>query len=195
MKWLTNLKKSSKNTQQLPSDVFVVDNFLPPSLFEDMQKLLMGPEFLWHCSDQVVPDGNDLLNYYFMHRVYLSDYFEAGPKVTHEYFNAIKPILYFMDDRLKFRLDHLYSISCNLFMNQGRRSDHELHVDMHEEHWVGLYYVNTCDAPTGFEDFEIPYIANRFVLFNGRHRHRSNLPMDTVKRVNINFNMAGHFWG
>lgn len=190
MKWLTSLKKNSQESNRPYCKV--IDDFLPPSLFEDMQNLLLGPEFLWHCSDQVVPDG-DAINYYFMHRVYLSDHFAEGPKVTDAYWQAIRPMLYFIDDRFKFQLDHLFSISCNLFTNQNRQADHEMHHDMNEPHWVGLYYVNTCNGPTIFEDFTVDCVANRFVLFDGQYLHKSNLPTDTIKRVNINFNMAGHF--
>lgn len=130
------------------------------------------------------PDVKD--EFYFAHTVIREGY--SSP-----YFNDIKPILYFIDDRLGFVIDSLIRINCTLTTNQGVRKRTTMHVDFEMPHYTGIYYINTCNGPTVVEDTEVESVANRFLLFDGSKMHCGTLQDDCHARTNIVFNMQGHF--
>lgn len=167
--------------------MWVVDNFLPPSLFNDIQTLTMGNRIDWaYCPGATSVDTPD--EFYFSHRVFAND-----PPYASPLFNDIKPILYFMDDRLKFYLDGLIRINCTLCTNRGKVMQQAMHVDFDIPHYTGIFYCNTTNGPTVFEDTKVDSVANRFVLFDGQKKHAATLQDDCHARVNIVFNMQGHF--
>jgi len=56
-------------------------------------------------------------------------------------------------------------------------------------HAVGLFYLNTTDGPTVFEDGEkIDCVANRLVIFDGLRRHTSSSCTDQKIRAALNLN-------
>lgn len=178
--------------------MWIVDNFLPPSLFNDIQSLVLGDRTQWVYSPNATsPDSPD--EFYFVHRVftpYAPDLNHAAlnnPEHVSHIFHDIKPVLYFIDDRLKFTIDRLIRINCTLCTNQGKVKPQDMHVDFPFEHYTGILYVNTNNGPTLFEDTKVDSVANRFVLFNGSLPHAACIQDDTHVRANIVFNMQGHF--
>jgi hypothetical protein len=165
--------------------MWVIDNFLPDSLHQDLKNLVMGENVPWtYCPGATCKDKLD--EFYFVHRV-------IAPDHTSPLFKDIKPILYFMDDRLKFVIDNLIRINCTLTTNQGIRQRTLMHVDFPVPHYVGIYYINDNNGPTVVEDTEVECVANRFLLFDGSKMHSGTLQDDCHARVNIVFNMQGHF--
>jgi len=178
--------------------MWIVDNFLPPSLFNDIQKLVMGERIQWVFSPNATSlDSPD--EFYFVHRVftpYAPDLKHAAleqPEHVSPFFHDIKPILYFLDDRLKFMVDRLIRINCTLCTNQGVAKSQDMHTDFPFPHYTGIFYVNTNNGPTIVEDYRVDSVANRFVLFDGLKPHCASLQDDTQGRFNIVFNMQGHF--
>ena len=96
-------------------------------------------------------------------------------------------------NKAKFRIESLYRIKCGLYPNIGYAKKNDWHVDRPDDHYVGLYYVNSSDGPTDFRDQSVECVANRFVLFDGSLFHRSTHPTDVKGRINININMRGYF--
>lgn len=167
--------------------MWVVDNFLPPSLLNDIQSLTMGDRINWaYRPGATSVDTPD--EFYFSHTAFMKDPLSVSPL-----FNDIKPILYFMDDRLKFYLDELIRINCTLCTNRGKVMPQAMHVDFDIPHYTGIFYCNTTNGPTLFEDTKVDSVANRFVLFDGKKRHAATIQDDCHARVNIVFNMQGHF--
>ena len=165
----------------------IIDNFLPPSLFNDIETLLMSSSMDWSYVDgATMVDGKPADEFYFVHRVLSAD-------GTSPLFNQIKPLLYFMDDRLKFFIDNLIRINCTMCTNQGKAIPQAMHTDFPFPHYTGIFYVNTNNGPTIVEDTKVDSVANRFVLFDGTMNHAASLQDDTRTRVNIVFNMQGHF--
>jgi hypothetical protein len=167
--------------------MWIVDNFLPPSLFNDIQQLTLGDRINWaYCPNATSDNTPD--EFYFSHTV-----FADNPPYASPLFNDIKPILYFLDDRLKFYIDSLIRINCTLCTNRGKTMPQAMHVDFDMPHYTGIFYCNTTNGPTIFEDMEVESIANRFVLFDGQKRHAATIQDDCHARVNIVFNMQGYF--
>ncbi len=164
----------------------IIDDFLPPSLFNDIQSLLMGPDINWSYVNGATQMDDTSDEFYFVHKV-------LSPTESSPIFNHIKPLLYFMDDRLKFYIDSLLRINCTMCTNQGKAIRQAMHTDFTVPHYTGIFYVNTNNGPTIVEDTKVDSIANRFLLFNGLTNHAASLQDDTKTRVNIVFNMQGHF--
>lgn len=164
----------------------IIDDFLPPSLFNDIQSLLMGPDMNWKYMDGGTQSVGTDDEFYFVHKVISST--ETSP-----IFNQIKPILYFIDDRIKFYIDSLIRINCTMCTNQGKAVRQAMHTDFAVPHHTGIFYVNTNNGPTIVEDMKVDSVANRFLLFDGLTNHAASLQDDTKTRVNIVFNMQGHF--
>ena len=137
--------------------------------------------------------------FYFVHRVFtpyapdLNHAALAQPEHVSQHFQDIKPVLYFLDDRLKFMVDRLIRINCTLCTNQGGYKPQDMHVDFPFPHYTGILYINTNNGPTLFEDTKVDCIANRFVLFDGSTPHAASIQDDTQARFNIVFNLQGHF--
>lgn len=170
--------------------MIIIDNFLPESYHNDLSNLMEGPDFPWYFNKYVTQSRQDDGSYYFTHHAL--DVTPEGSMHT-EYFNRFQAMLYFMEEKAKFRIESLYRIKCGLYPNIGYAKKNEWHIDRSEHHYVGLYYVNSSDGPTDFKDTSVECVANRFVLFDGTHYHRSTHPTDIRGRININFNMSGYF--
>lgn len=163
--------------------MWIIDDFLPPSLHEDLRTLVMGNQIDW----TYVLDYEDKQDdFYFIHNV-IRDGFAAP------IFSDIKPILYFIDDKLGFVIENLLRINCKLTTNHGKLSRETMHMDFPIPHYTGIYYINSCNGPTVIEDTEVESVANRFLLFDGSKMHCGTTPDDCHARFNIVFNMQGHF--
>jgi len=170
--------------------MIIIDDFLPPSFHNDLVHLLEGERFPWYyCSNVTHTELYDD-SYYFVHLALDVD----GQSSEHTpHFEAIRPMLYFIEDKAKFRIDNLMRVKCGMYPNIGYSKKNQWHTDRPEKHYVGLYYVNSTDGPTDIGDTTVECVANRFVLFDGSISHRSTHPTNVKGRVNININMNGFF--
>lgn len=76
------------------------------------------------------------------------------------------------------------------------------HVDLHEPHWVVIYYVNDSDGDTLIFDKTFPDKENavvvesvspkkgRAILFDGRHYHCGTAPCQHDTRIVINYDFV-----
>ena len=64
------------------------------------------------------------------------------------------------------------------------------HTDMDYGNKTAIYYVNTCDGYTEFEETgqKVESIRNRIVIFDGSMRHRGTTTTNSKIRMLINFN-------
>jgi hypothetical protein len=178
--------------------MWIVDNFLPRSYFNEIKQMIEHPSFRWNFSS-ILPEGTqDQTNkdWYFMKRI-CSHNEPIDDAIG--YWQTIRPILYFLEDRLDFVTDHIISCNVNSLMNQNRERAHGWHNDCPEPHFVALFYINTCmTSPTLFEDGNhVDHFENRMLFFEGgdhlNRKHSTNLPLDVERRLAINFNLYGHF--
>ena len=185
------------------NQITVVDNFLSPYDFIVLQKLLFSEDMTWEFGSKVdTKDGsskNDLANYQFVH-IFLAplDILKVSPHA-----DKLNP---FME---KLGVESIFRIKANLEGWKPKPYYSTFHVDngvpedtclartannVFEDRLIknmtrGIYYVNTCNGYTEFEDGTIVNsVANRFVSFPGNTLHRGVSQTDTKARIVINFN-------
>ena len=157
------------------------------------------PSFRWNFSS-ILPEGYEgqsEKDWYFMKRIFSEHEIIED---SAEYWQAIRPIMFFIEDRFHFYTERIVSVNVNSLMNQNIDRAHGWHNDMKERHFVALFYLNTCmSSPTLFENGEsVDHIENRMLFFEGGdhidHRHSTNLPRDVERRLAINFNLIGDIY-
>ena len=160
------------------------DNFLDKGNFNILQDFFLGPEILWSWCENVVfpepPDCNPLDNYQFYHML-----FNDG-KPKSESLMMIFPIL----DKLNSGRVIRVKANCN-----PRRTEHiqqGFHIDQTVECTTAIYYVNTNNGYTEFEDgTKVESVENRLVVFPSHIKHTGTTCTDQKRRVVINLNYYG----
>jgi hypothetical protein len=157
----------------------VIDNYLPKEQFEAIQNIMMKhANFHWFYVPDVAKRGQQLeKTMYFVHLFY--DNF--APRS--EFLGGIYPLIE------KLNAKALIRVKGNMYPNIGERIQDAPHKDFEFEHKGALYYVNTNNGSTIFEDgTEIEAVENRILLFEPHKIHRSSYCTDQKVRVNININ-------
>ena len=84
---------------------------------------------------------------------------------------------------------HVVKIKANLLLKTREVIPHVFHVDTAVDCTTIVYYLNTCDGFTHFEDgTKVKSVANRLVIFPSQTYHGGTSCTDETKRVVINFN-------
>jgi hypothetical protein len=174
----------------------IIDEFLPQKEFRDIQTLLMNeptpqtvenlhaPTLGWEYQSSIIGRTNivglDVLendkHFYMLHMVYLIN-------VLSPLYDKLVPVI------IKLDVKSLIRIKCNLYPNSEKIYEHGLHSDYPFSHKTAIFYINTCNGYTKFEDgTKIESIANRILVFDGSVPHQSTNTSDATARFNINFN-------
>ena len=167
--------------------VQVIDDYLSHSEWTYLSNPLMGvggggDYFPWKYSPNKVRGGDD--DHQFTHQFY-----SIGRKS--DWFGLVAPLM------KRFHVLGVYRIKSNLEPNYGKRIYSEFHHDYCDpatlkpaSHMTTcIYYVNTCNGYTEFEDGTIlESQENSMVIFDGAIKHRSVGQTDENIRVNININ-------
>lgn len=151
-------------------------NFLLNSLICDV--------FPWHYGSKVVrPEDSfcdELDDFQFCNIIY--DNMKPNSK---DEFNLVTPIL----DKADLRIVSLIRIKANLLPRRDRIIKHGFHTDVLYPCTTGIYYANSCNGYTEFEDGTIvESVQNRFVTFPSTMKHTGTTCTDAKTRVVINFN-------
>jgi hypothetical protein len=155
----------------------IVDNFLPPELFRQVQALLMGGDLSWHYSDVTSGVYTDEQFCYFTHTIYKDNVHHSN------YFFNLVP----MFDLLGMK--SLIRIKCNMYPKNHIVAQDPMHRDFEFPHTAAIFYVNTNNGPTVLHDgTKIAAVANRLLKFDGSLPHCSSRCSDQKVRVNISFN-------
>jgi hypothetical protein len=159
----------------------VIDNFLPKEQFEAIQNMMMRNKNLtWFYEPNVVCPTQELKNtMYFVHMFYEN----YAPRSA--FMGDIFPLIQKLDAKSLIR------IKGNMFpnLNSNERIKEPFHADYDFKHKGAIYYVNTNNGPTVFEDgTEIEAVENRILLFEPHKMHTMMYCTDQKVRVNININ-------
>ena len=155
----------------------VIENFLPQDIANFIEKEMVCDTFPWYYSDTVnTPEDDD--KFFFSHSIIYE-----GELNSRFYDSIALPIV------SKLRANKIFRVKCNLYPRQNKSDKKGFHTDMKEEHKVLLYYVNTNNGFTLFENGDkVPSIKNTALLFNGNIKHMAVLQTDKKARINININ-------
>ena len=161
----------------------IQDNFLPQEQYETIRDTMMAADFPWFYNSSVL-DGidhdNDISDRgQLVHCFYKeNEEYEAS---TH--FPLLVPL---MD---KLGINTIFRIKANLRLRTDTIEKSGWHVDGFAPCTTSIYYINSNDGVTEFEDGSlVDSVANRMISFNGRTKHRGSTHTNTKTRVLINLN-------
>jgi hypothetical protein len=157
----------------------VVDNFLPEEVFTQIKNVLCGKNFPWYYNDYVASAEKKDDLFYFTHMFYDT---ERGEEISPT-IQLIAPILE------KINPNGLIRVKGNLYPTYYEKKQDPFHVDYTFPHRGAIYYLNTNNGHTVFEDgTKVDAVANRIMFFDPTVPHASTRCIDAKIRVNVNFN-------
>lgn len=160
----------------------VIDNFLSPEEHKRIYDLfLTSYTFPWYYNPSVVnPYGQDKeTEFQFIH------FFSKDGKVSSEYFEFVVPILE------KLNADLVFRIKANLSTRTATNIESGYHVDGFENCKTVVYYVNSNDGYTKFENGDIvESLENRLLIFDSDMLHTGASCTNEKVRSVINFNIT-----
>ena len=157
----------------------IKENFIDEKTNTDLFRFVLNSEFGWFFQDSVVDiqDGN----YMFCHTFY-----NPENKINSGHFHIIQNIFL-----KKLPIKQLLRVKLNFYPRTDERIIHGFHTDYEGNHKVALYYLNTNNGQTVFENKDIDgvnSVAQRMVIFNGNLRHSSTTCTDKQFRISLNIN-------
>tara|TARA_R100001082_G_C4261830_1_gene115902 strand:- start:82 stop:588 length:507 start_codon:yes stop_codon:yes gene_type:complete len=158
----------------------IIDDFLPEDLFIPLQKALLGDSIDWYYQNSKTRPDELTESFQFVHQFFDSRDIERQPS---DKAYIIKPLLRYLTPHVILR------VKANLTTRTTLHDVSELHNDFLFGNKTAIYYVNTNNGYTRFEDNTIvPSIANRVVIFDCKHRHSGVTCTDEKVRVVLNVN-------
>jgi len=153
----------------------IIDNFLPENLFSELVDSIKNIPWFY---TQGIGNLSSEDAYYFTHSFY------RNISYCSNFLPVVQPIL----DRIESKA--IIRIKGNLYLSTPSLQKHDFHVDEVYKHYGAVFYVNTNDGFTEFEnDVKIDSVANRVVFFDPTVLHRSTNCTDKAQpRITINFN-------
>lgn len=157
----------------------VLDNFLFDELHGQICRTMLGPDFPWFFNESVVDDKEEqtVNSFQFVHTFY------RNYNISSNQFDVLRPII------SKLSPQALIRVKANLIPISKESIVSKFHVDVEFPCVTAIYYLNTTDGPTVFENgVKVDCVANRLVIFDSRLRHASTRCTDSKRRCVINFN-------
>ena len=158
--------------------VEIIDNFLGPEKFKNLQNTVLDVNFPWYAYTGVTEIDSIQKDHWSFFHLFYQDFEANSP-----FFKSIADIL----DELGVK--GLIRSKANLYPRSNEIVEHDFHYDYEYSHKSGLYSLNTNNGFTMMEDGEkINSVANRMVLFDASKLHKSTTCSDENYRVNIVLN-------
>ena len=166
----------------------VKDNFLPKEEFKLLQNFMLGEDCPWYFNNFTTwrpENGIDAAEAAF----------REGCKFTHTFWREMEGPSSSYYKKLLPLLDvcgakHVVKIKANLLLKTPQVIPHVFHVDTNVDCTTVVYYLNTCDGFTHFEDGnKIETVENRAVIFNSQIPHGGSTTSNADNRVVLNINI------
>lgn len=157
----------------------IIDNFLSFEESKFILDTLSDDNFPWYCNQDGVSGKKDdnPMDFYFIHAFY-DEFRPISGRL-----DLINPIFKKLNVKAPVR------IKANLYPHTQEVRRHGFHSDQDYDLNACLYYVNTNNGVTTFEDGTVvESVFNRAVFFNSFEPHCSSSTSDTKFRITINFN-------
>ena len=160
-------------------DKKITDNFLPQDYFEYLQHMMLGPtNFPWLYNAEVANTGEIQDEHFYF---------------THNIFQDFQPTSSFFEEFIPFfkqlEMNAMVRARALLYANQGKQIVHEKHIDFKFPHKTAVFYMNTNNGYTEFEDgTKVESVENRIVFFDGSIPHNSSTCTDQKTRAVISVN-------
>ena len=175
------------------SKIEIIDNFLNKDDFDELKVFLMSPRSQWRFVDfiahKVERDQDQDRDGYFVHSFTDRDpnsfieRFEVSPD-----YQKVGKLMDCIKNKLNYR--QILRIRSSLYPRRDKQKPDPFHVDYNFDHKVCIFYVNTNNGFTLFENGKkVNSIANRLMIFDGLEKHCSVVQTDTTARYIININL------
>ena len=167
--------------------VQIYNNFLDQEVFLEIKKFIMSPRCQWRYVNYIAhKDGRDNdKDGYFVHSFkdcHPQTFEDRYPESPH--FPLIAKIL----DKIKYQ--NILRIRSSLYPRRDVQKPDPFHIDYNFPHKVCIFYVNTNNGYTMFENGEkIPSVENQLATFDGNEKHCSVVQTDTSARYIVNINI------
>ena len=156
--------------------VRIFDNFLDDVSFRKIYKEIMNDIFLWAWCDKIV-EKDHIDNFQLYHQFY-NNYEPQSPA-----YRTLDPLL------KKLKAVSIIKIKANLNPRTSKIIEHGFHIDTEYKCSTGIFYLNTCDGYTVFENGKkVESVANRYIEFDSNLKHSGTSTTNSKRRVVINFN-------
>ena len=158
-------------------DKKIIDNFLPQDYLVHLQRMMLDHNFPWLYNAEVANRGEVNDHFYFTHNLF--DNYKPTSSIFEEFIPFFKQL----------EMNALIRARGLLYTNQGRQIVHEKHTDFRFPHKTAVFYMNTNNGYTEFEDgTKVESVENRIVFFDGSRLHNSSTCTDQKIRVVISVN-------
>ena len=162
----------------------VVDNFLPKKDHERVVFLLQNV-FPWFYNDVVVSplDHQDPNKWQMVSPIWAEGGFHNEICLTPEIADIFAP---------RLKVQSWVRIKANFSPKNVDIIEQDLHRDGSFGDYTAVYYINSCNGYTYFEDgYKVKSVANRIVIFPRDTKHSGTTSSDSYRQV-INFNWYGY---
>ena len=158
-------------------DKKIIDNFLPQDYFVHLQRIMTDHNFPWLYNAEVANRGEIQDHFYFTHNLFQD--FQPTSSIFEEFVPFFKQL----------EMNAMVRARALLYVNQGRQIVHEKHIDFKFPHKTAVFYMNTNNGYTEFEDgTKVESVENRIVFFDGSIPHNSSTCTDQKIRVVVSIN-------
>ena len=158
----------------------ITDNFLSDDEFKSIQDYFTGDSIHWFYNDSIANNKQGLDQFQFVHTFF---------DVSKPSLKAFSPFLYPFLTKLNAK--YIFRIKANLRPRTTTGVLSDYHTDMDLNQQTGIFYINTNNGYTKFQDNTldvVPSVANRFLSFSGQLKHCGASPTDTNSRIVLNIN-------
>lgn len=160
------------------ASVKIRDGLLTEEEYEPIREFMMGDNIPWYYNPFITYNDENEQSVQFTHVFYSQSRGAISPG-----FDGLAPILN------KLHLHHNIRIKANLQVATPELQEANQHVDFDIPCMTSIYYINTCNGYTHFEDgSKIDCVANRLITFPSHMKHGGTTCTDEKNRVVINFN-------
>ena len=167
----------------------IIDDFMPEQWHRQLcENVIDNPYFPWFDNRVLRQDNavEDKINQHFCHLLY-----KEREVKSHDF-------AFFVPLFEQLNVDMIYRSQLNLttctseIREFGYHIDNPLDNDYMKYCKTAVYYINTCDGYTGFEDGRrVDSVANRLLLFPSDVMHTSTTTTSHRSRYVININYFG----
>ena len=177
-------------------DITIIDNVLPTSLADAIEKTILAKNFPWYFLNDITWESTDRGDVSVPGHQHI--YFDTAQGVVSGFFGHFHSIPMIIFDKIGYKKSPVL-LRAKSFMQlplirEEKYLHNNRHVDFDTPHIACVYYVNDSDGDTFIYDNEsksqrISPKKNRAVVFDGSLYHASSLPTKN-KRVIINIDVA-----
>ena len=158
----------------------ITDNFLSDDEFKSIQDWFTGESFHWYYNNSIANQKQGLDQFQFVHPFY-----DVAKPSLSKFSSFLYPFL------TKLNAKYIFRIKANLRPRTSNGVLSDFHTDMDLNQQTGIFYINTNNGYTKFQDNtydDVPSVANRFLTFSGQLKHAGASPTDTNSRIVLNVN-------